>query len=457
VRQRWLAHGVLKLERECDLMTDGLCLKADVTPHAPGATDAASVMRFIETCDRTRRRGEVRNMGMRNDINIGVVNVVLLAAVAGALAGVACGDAVTVSPAPVEVYVADVLVQDVPTYLDLVGQTAGMQDVEIRARVEGFLDRMTFREGSFVRAGTVLYEIDRKPLAAILAATQADQATAEARLAKANNDVARYTPLVAKQAVSQQELDDAKAEQDAARSQVEAAKAAAEKATLDLSYTRVTAPINGLVGTTQVKAGNLVGRGESTLLTTISQIDPILFRVGITEADYLRIARRDPSRIGAAPRAEGIELTLADGSRHPQTGRLGPVDRAVDPMTGTLGAQFEFPNPENVLRPGQFGRARVLLETKAGMLLVQQRAVQELQNLYSVAVVDESGKVSFRNVKVGPRVDTLWVIEEGLKRGERVVVEGLQRIQDGMVVTPKPAPPAPQRTDVSRPPSGEAN
>ena len=298
----------------------------------------------------------------------------------------------------------------------------------------------------------------RKPLEAILAAAKADQATAQARFARAENDVARYKPLVAKQAVSQQELDDAMAERDASSSQVDAARAAVEKAALDLSYTRVTAPISGLVGTTQVKAGNLVGRGESTLLTTISEVDPMIFRVGLTEADYLRIVRRNQARTGdAPPPVEGIELTLTDGTRHAHTGRLGPVERAVDPATGTLGIQLIFPNPEHVLRPGQFGRARVLLETKAAQILVQQRAVQELQNLTSVAVVDSAGKVSFRNVKVGPRVGRLWVIEEGLKQGERVVVEGLQRIQDGAVVTPKPAPPESQQSaNLAGSPAGEA-
>jgi membrane fusion protein (multidrug efflux system) len=364
----------------------------------------------------------------------------LVAVTAAAALGLACEEAATVAPPPPEVYVAQVEQKDVPVYLELVGQTAGFQDVEIRARVEGFLDTVNFREGSFVRRGDLLYEIDRKPLEAILAAARADQATAEARLAKANNDVARYTPLVAKQAVSQQELDDAQAVRDAARSQVEAAKAAVEKATLDLGYTRITSPINGLVGTTEVKPGNLVGRGESTLLTTISQVDPVLFRVGVTEADYLRVARREPSRAGEAPRATGIQLTLADGTLYPHTGRVNTVERAVDPTTGTLALELVFPNSEQLLRPGQYGRARILLENKPGSLLVPQRAVQELQNLHSVAVVDASSKVAFRNVKVGQRVGPLWVIEEGLKPGERVVVEGLQRIQEGMTVAAKPAP-----------------
>ena len=367
-------------------------------------------------------------------------------AAAGAL-GVACGEAPqAVAPPPPEVYVLPVVQKDVPTYLELVGQTRGFQDVEVRARVEGFLERVHFQEGSLVRAGAPLYDIDRKPLEATVAAAKADQATAEAMLAKAENDVARYTPLVAKQAVSQRELDDARAQRDAARSQVDAAKAAVEKATLDQGYTRIFSPISGLVGTTLVKAGNLVGRGESTLLTTISQIDPMIFEVGVTEADYLRIARRGLERKATAGRGtsspvEGIELTLADGTRYPQTGKIGPVERAVDPTTGTLGVQIIFPNPDLILRPGQFGRAKALLETKAGALLVPQRAVQELQSLHSVAVVDDAGKVAFRSVKVGPRVDSMWVIEEGLKPGERVIVEGVQRVQEGMTVTAK-APPA---------------
>jgi membrane fusion protein (multidrug efflux system) len=363
---------------------------------------------------------------------------------AAALSG-ACGKEPPPPPAPAEVLFADVVQRDVPVYLELVGQAFGSQDVEIRARVEGFLETVNFREGSFVRQGELLYTIDRKPLEAILAQARADQKTAEARLAKADNDVRRYTPLVAKQAVSQQELDDARAEQDAAKSQVDAAKAAVEKATLDLGYTRVTAPISGLIGTTNVKSGNLVGRGDSTLLTTLSRIDPILFKVGATEADYLRVARRESNRpAGQTPKAEGIQLTLADGTVYKHTGKLTTVERAVDPATGTLGLEISFPNPDELLRPGQYGRARLLLDMRGNAILIPQRAVMELQNLYSVALVDGSGKVEFRNVKVGPRVDTLWVIDEGLKPGERVIVEGLQRVKAGDTVSAKPAPPAGQ-------------
>lgn len=379
------------------------------------------------------------DLNMRTDAGRTVLAVLMVAAGLS----VACEKPAPAVVPPTEVLVTDVVQRDVPVYLELVGQTQGFQDVDIRARVEGFLETVNFREGSLVRKGDLLYQIDRKPLEAILAAAKAELATAEARLEKAKNDVARYTPLAAKQAVSQQELDNAKAARDAETAQVEAGKAAVEKATLDLSYTRITSPIDGLVGTTQVKPGNLVGRGETTLLTTISQIDPVLFRVAVTEADYLRYSRRQTGRTGDSPVSSGIQLTLADGSTYAHPGRVNLLDRAVDPTTGTLGIQLEYPNPQLLLRPGQYGRARLLLDTRTAALLVPQRSVQELQNLTSVAVVDASNKIAFRTVKTGLRVGSLWVIEEGLKPGEKVVTEGLQRIQDGMTVVAKPAPPEP--------------
>jgi len=338
-------------------------------------------------------------------------------------------------PAPPEVYVAEVVQKDVPVYMEVVGQTRG-------ARVEGYLEGVAFTEGSFVRKGTLLYQIDPKPLEAALANAKANLATAQARLQKADTDVNRLRPLAEEQAVSRQELDNALSAQDAARAQVDANQAAVDKATLDLGYTRITSPIDGLVGTTQVRAGNLVGRGESTLLTTVSRVDPILFRAGISEAEMLRISRRlqentgdaDPTR---ARKAE-VQLLLADGTVHPYVGHVDAVERAVDPTTGTLTVQFSFPNPERLLRPGQYGRARFVSERKKDALLVPQRAVQELQNLHRLAVVGEGNKVEFRTVEMGPRVDDLWVVEKGVSAGEKVVVEGLQRLREGVTVVPKP-------------------
>ncbi|HVN31131.1 MAG TPA: efflux RND transporter periplasmic adaptor subunit [Thermoanaerobaculaceae bacterium] len=373
----------------------------------------------------------------------------------GVLGLLGCSKAGPQGPAAPEVYVADVVQRDVPVYLELVGQTKGSQDVEIRARVEGYLESMNFTEGTYVSKGTLLYQIDPKPFEATLAAAKANLATARARLDKTNNDVARYRPLVAQQAVSRQELDNAVSAQEAATAMVDAAKAAVDQATLDLGYTRITSPLDGLVGTTQVKAGNLVGRGESTLLTTVSAMDPILFRAGISEAEYLRLAKEiveTGRRTG--PEAE-IELLLADGTVFPYKGRIDSIERAVDPTTGTLAVQFKFPNPDHLLRPGQYGRARFVVQTKKGALLVPQRAVQELQNLYSVAVVSADNKVAFRNVKVGPRVDGLWVIDEGLKPGERVIVEGLQKVREGAAVSPKPVP-ATSSQPVAAEPAGKA-
>jgi len=361
----------------------------------------------------------------------------LAPALAGVLALTACGKKEAAKAPTPEVYVAQVVAKDVPVLLEVVGQTRGSQDVEIRARVEGYLESVKFTEGTFVTKGTPLYQIDPKPFEATLAAAKAELATAKSRLQKTSNDVARYEPLVAQKAISQQELDNALSARDAAKAQVDAGAAAVDKATLDLGYCSIAAPLDGIVGTTKVRAGNLVGRGESTLLTTVSKVDPILFRAGISEAEYLRIAKRAQEGGERAAKAE-ITLILADGAVHPHKGLIDAVEREVDATTGTLAVQFKFPNPNRLVRPGQYGRARFVVETKAGALLVPQRAVQELQNLYSVATVGEGGKVAFKSVKVGPRVESLWVIEEGLKAGETVVVEGLQRIREGMTVTTKP-------------------
>jgi membrane fusion protein, multidrug efflux system len=354
---------------------------------------------------------------------------------------VACGPtAPPPAAAPPEVLVAPVVQRDVPVMMELVGQAAGSQDVEVRARVEGFLETVAFTEGTLVKQGQLLYKIDPKPFEAAVANARGNLATWQARFEKASNDVKRYTPLVAQQAVSQMELDNAISAKDATAAQVDAAKAALENAQIDLGYTTINAPIAGLVGTTKVKAGNLVGRGENTLLVTLSVIDPIFFRAGLAEAEYLRIMRRRQERQAAGETREKtpIELILADGTTLPQKGYLDVVERNIDPTTGTLALQVTFPNPDMLVRPGQYGRARFESDVKKGALLVPQRAVQELQSIYSVALVGADNKVSFRNVKVGPRDGSLWVITEGLNAGDRVVVEGLQKVREGAVVSPKP-------------------
>jgi membrane fusion protein, multidrug efflux system len=340
-------------------------------------------------------------------------------------------------PAP-DVQVATVVKKDVPIYIELVGATLGSEDVEIRARVEGYLASVNFTEGSFVKKGQLLYKIDPQPFQAALSQAQANLETAKVRLDKTNNDVARFKPLAEQKAVSQQELDNALSAQEGARFQVTAYDALVDKAKLDLAYTTIASPVDGLIGTTQKKVGSLVGRGENTLLNTISQINPILFRCAIAEAEYLRLARLGLEKSGKSfEKQYGVELILADGTVFNHKGRLDAVERAVDVATGTLTGQFSFPNPERILRPGQYGKARLVTDLKEGALLVPQLAVQEIQGLYSVMVVKPDATVEQRMVKAGERVDNLWIIDSGLKPGEKVIVEGLQKVRPGVQVNAK--------------------
>jgi len=352
------------------------------------------------------------------------------------MATLACSKKEAPPPAPPEVQVAEVARKDVPIYLELVGATLGSEDVEIRARVEGYLVSMNFTEGASVRKGQLLYKIDPLPFEAALAEANANLATARARLDKTDNDVARFTPLAKEKAVSQQELDNALSAREAARAQVLAYDARVAKAKLDLAYTTISSPVDGLIGTTQKKVGSLVAGGE-TLLNTVSQINPIYFRCAIAEAEYLRLARRGADRDKSLEKKFGVELILADGTVHRHKGRLEAIERAVDPTTGTLTGQFSFPNPEGILRPSQYGRARFVTDVKEGALLVPQRAVQEIQGLYSIMVVKPDSTVEQRMVKAGERVGNLWVIDSGLKPGEVVIVEGLQKVRPGITVSVK--------------------
>jgi membrane fusion protein (multidrug efflux system) len=349
-------------------------------------------------------------------------------------------------PPPPQVPVGEVVQRDVPIGMELVAQLSGLEDVQIRARVEGYLRSIDYREGSAVQKGDLLFTIEDQPYRAALAQEQASLATAQSMLAKADLDVKRFTPLARERAISQAELDNAIAAQRSARAQVEAHRAQVEQARLNVGYARITAPVSGIVGSAERKVGDLVGRGESTLLTTISTVDPIRVSVAITEADYLRFARSLESRketgsgatsaTGKGSTASTASLELADGSIHPYPGKLLFVDRAVDSRTGTLRVDVGFPNPDKTLRPGQYGKLRFTSETRKAALLVPQRAVQEVQGTYVVYVLGEGNKIQARKVKPGPRVESLWLIEEGLKPGEKVALEGLQRLRDGVVVQP---------------------
>lgn len=347
---------------------------------------------------------------------------------------IACQKTEVAAPPPPEVKVATVLQKTVPIYVENIGETVGAADVEIRARVEGFLQTMDFEEGSLVRKDQLLYTIDPKQYEAALATAAGRTAEAQAQLSKAQQDVARFKPLVEINAISRQEYETAVSAQQAAAAALEAAKALEDNARIDLGYCKVYAPIDGLIGKSQVKPGNLVGRGESTLLAVVSKIDTIHVRSNVSERDYLRLARaREAS---AVKPKDNFELVLADGSVFNHKGSLVFADRAIDPATGTLGIEATFPNPEGLLRPGQYARLRVAIDTKPNAILVPQGAVSELQGTYSVAVVSADNKVSIRPVQAGDRIGSLWLIDSGLKAGDRIVVEGVQKVREGTVVTP---------------------
>jgi membrane fusion protein (multidrug efflux system) len=349
------------------------------------------------------------------------------------LLAVACGKKEAPPPPLPDVKVATVLQKDVPIYIEAIGQTRGSTEIEVRARVEGFVQTVDFKEGNPVRKGELLYTIDSAPFEAALAQAKGQLAEAQAQHARAKQDVVRYEPLVAKNAISRQEYETAVVVERAAEAAVAAAKAVAERAQIDLGYTRVTAPETGLVGKTEVYPGTLVGKAN-TLLTHISQIATIHVRFTIPERDYLFYARRAPQ--GRANPSLPFELVLADGSLHPEKGQLVFVDRNVDPATGTILLEAAFPNPGGIVRPGQYARVRAAVDLKQGAILVPQRAVSELQGIYNVAVVGGDDTVEMRMVKPAERIGTLWVVDSGLKAGERIVVEGLQKVRPGVKVKP---------------------
>ena len=365
-----------------------------------------------------------------------------IVALAAAAIAAACGKKEAPPPKPPEVQVAPVVQRDVPVFVEAIGQTRGSTEIEVRARVEGYLESVDFKEGSYVNKGQLLYTIDPRPFQANVAQSRGVQAQAEAQLARARQDVVRYEPLVAKNAISRQEYETAVQVQRAAEASLEAAKAALQRSEIDLSYTRVVAPAPGIVGKTEVYPGTLVGRGQSTLLTHISQVDTIHVRVSVPERDYIELSRRGEERRKAgtvAPKAK-FEMVLSDGSTHPEKGDLVFVDRAVDAQTGTMLVEVAFPNPGGVVRPGQYARVRVAIDEKKNAILVPQRAVSELQGIYNVAVVKPDDTVELRMVKAAERIGNLWVIDQGLQAGDRVVVEGVQKVRSGAKVTPVPVP-----------------
>ncbi len=355
-------------------------------------------------------------------------------------------------PPPPEVLVVEVIPRDVPIYFEWIGTTEGYVNAQIRPRVQGPLRSRDYKEGSLIKAGQLMFTIDPSEYQATLNQALGDLGRAEANLGKTQLDVARYTPLAKEGAISQQELDNAIQAHQANKASVEAVRATVERAKLNLSWTKVTAPITGIAGISIAQIGDLVT--PSALLTTISQVDPIKVHYPISEQEYLHFARRireiEAGRGGERP---PLELTLADGNVYPERGTFSLADRQVDSRTGTITVQGLFANPDNLLRPGQYAKIRVAAETRKGALLIPQQAVQHLQGSHQIAVVGADNKVDIRAVKVGEQVGNMWIIAHGLKPGERIVVAGAQKVKTGMVVNPKlsTAEPIPAQTVTGAP------
>ncbi|HEX2061497.1 MAG TPA: efflux RND transporter periplasmic adaptor subunit [Thermoanaerobaculia bacterium] len=363
--------------------------------------------------------------------------VVLAAAIAAAVLTTACreSEAAKAPPPPPGVVVTTAVQQDEPIVREWIGTTEGDVNAEIRPKVDGYLLRRVYTEGSFVRRGQLLFEIDPRQAQAVLRQAEANLAQAEASLAKATRDVQRYEPLAAQKAISQQELDNARSSQEAAQASVGALRAAVEQARLNVAWTRVTSPIDGIAGIAQAQVGNLVS--PQTVLAVVSKLDPIRVSFPMSEQEYLQF-RSTPAMQNAE-----LELVLSDGSVHPHEGRIAVAGRDVNVKTGTITVIGLFPNPGNLLRPGQFAKVRAVTDVRRAAVIIPQRAVNELQGVYQVAVVGPGNKAEVRPVRLGARAGSNWIVEEGVRAGERVVVEGFSRVKNGQPVTPKPAEGAP--------------
>jgi len=340
-------------------------------------------------------------------------------------------------PAPA-VETADVIKKDVPVYSEWVGTTDGLVNATIRAQVTGYLIKQNYTEGSFVKKGDVLFEIDPRPFTAALEEAQGVLARQEARLATAKADLARVLPLAKENALSKKDRDDAVGAEQSAQADVRAARAAVEKARVDLGFTKIVSPIDGIAGIAKAQIGDLVGTQQSAELTMVSTLDPIKVYISASEQEYLKFMQQLTGREQDTP----LDLFLADGSLYSHKGAFAFADRQVGVKTGTITVATLFPNPGNILRPGQFARVRAALRVKRDALLVPQRAVTELQGGYQVAVVDQDSVVHIRPVKAAERSDRFWIIDEGLTAGVRVVVEGVQKVKEGMKVSPKAFQPS---------------
>ncbi len=481
----------------------------NIQTASPHRSEIVNLQLNQEKSNGVSMRVRLREILPRHKLLISTIVVAIILILGALIVAGRSGKSAQASPRPLDVEVIKVEQQDVPIYSEWIGTTDGMVNAEIKAQVTGYLLRQDYKEGSFVKKGQLLFEIDPRPFQAALdqangqvaqflgqleqansQVTQAEaqvgqansqllQAQAQLAQAQANQvktqlDVNKYAPLAEQKAVTQQDYDNAVQSNVVAKAQVEAAKAGVEtaraqvraanaqigtaKATiatakgqvenarasvktaeLNLGFTRIISPIDGVAGIAQAQVGNLISTTSSPL-TTVSTVDPIKVFFTLNERDYLNFTKRNliDAQQGASVEQLELELLLADGTSYPQKGSFFFADRQVDPKTGAIRLAGIFPNPGNVLRPGQYGRVRAVTSTKEEALLVPQRAVTELQGSYQVAVVGADNKIEIRSVKVSDRTGTMWIIEDGLKSGEIVVAEGTQKVKPGTVVNPKP-------------------
>jgi membrane fusion protein, multidrug efflux system len=336
------------------------------------------------------------------------------------------------APPPLGVTIAPVVQKDVPIHQEWVGTMVGNVDAEIRPKVEGFLLTRLYTEGSYVEKGQPMFQLDKRQAQAAVEQATGNLERARAALSQAQIDVRRFTPLVAQRAVSQAELDKATSSERAASATVDADQAALDNAKLNLGWTTVTSPISGIAGVAKVGIGDLIT--PVAVMTTVSTVNPIYVDINIAEQDYMRFQRNKPSQ----SKQQNLELILGDGTVYPHRGSVRFVNREVDSRTGTIQVRGEFPNPGNVLRPGQYARIRAVTELRKAAFLIPQQSVSELQGVYQVGVVGSDNKVTIKTVKLGPQFGDMWVVESGLQAGENVIVDGLQRVKTGATVAPTP-------------------
>jgi membrane fusion protein (multidrug efflux system) len=368
-----------------------------------------------------------------------------------ALAATACGPKKPPPPPPPDVLVTEVKQQDVPIYNEYVGQLDASVNATIQARVQGYLLSQNYKEGQPINKGDVLFQIDHRPFEAALAQVKAAFLQADASAKQAELNAQRISELFQRHVSSEQERDNAVQSAAAARAQAEAQRAAVEQAQLNLDYTTIVAPVDGIAGLVRVQVGDLISAG--TVLTTVTKVDPIKAYFTVSEQRYSDYSKRyaDPQVRAQHEKELSFQLIFGDGSVYPHEGEWFAADNQVDVRTGSLRIAALFPNPGNILRPGQFARIRVRSEVRPGALLVPQRAVTELQGITQVAIVGPDNKAHILPVKMGRRIEHDWIVEDGLKAGERIVVEGIQKVREGAAVNPKPwSSPTPSPAPTSR-------